>query len=190
MVNVIVIAHAVLQMHVIINRSKDIFLGNVLRDQIVQVALDQDLQLVNVSRALLQKPFQNRVIYLLRHAHFLRVNVYDGLQVHHHIGKDLDIAGAVLSVHPQVRSSGILDGIRDLAGDHRACLSDHLSRHRADHGLCQGLSLDTVLKHQLFIEFVTSYLGEVITPCVKKHAGDQAFRAVHRKRLARTDLLI
>ena len=48
----------------------------------------------------------------------------------------------------------------------------------------------TVSEGKLLIELIPSDLRQVIASRVKEHARDQTLRTVHRKRLARTDLLI
>ncbi len=49
---------------------------------------------------------------------------------------------------------------------------------------------DAVFQRQFFIELITPHLGQVITPGVKKHCGNQAFRTFYGERLARPDLFV
>src|SRR5699024_9806567 len=114
----------------------------------------------------------------------------DRLEVYHHIRKDLDIPGLVLSLYPQVRSSGILDRVRDLACDLCSFFGNNFTCQRADYILCEDLSCNAVPEHKLLIEFIASYLCQVITSRIKEHTIDQALRAVNGKRFARTDLFV
>ena len=91
MVDVVVISHAVLKMHIVVDGSQDIFLGNMLRNQVVDIASDHALHLVDISGSLLDDACQHRIVHLLLHADFVGINACDSLQIHHHIGKDLDV---------------------------------------------------------------------------------------------------
>ena len=102
MVDVIVISDAVFQMDIIVNGCNDVILRDMLRDQVVDVAADHALHLIDIACGLLDDACQDRIVYLLCHAHFLRVDVHNSLKIHHHIGKDLDISGRVLALYPQV----------------------------------------------------------------------------------------
>ena len=63
MVNVIRIAHLLLQVHIIVNGSKDIFLCNVLRNQVVDVPADSLFQLLWIRASFFQDRSQGRVVY-------------------------------------------------------------------------------------------------------------------------------
>ncbi|GFI11334.1 hypothetical protein IMSAGC007_03808 [Lachnospiraceae bacterium] len=62
MVNVVVIAHTVFQMQVIVNGSNNIFLCNMLWNQLVNITLHGCLALLQIAR-FIQYLFQSRVIY-------------------------------------------------------------------------------------------------------------------------------
>ena len=190
MVDIVVISHAVLKMHIVVDGRKDIFLRDMLRDQVVDITLDQPLHLIDISCRLLDDACQDRIVYLLLHADFLRIDVHNSLKVYHHIGKDLDISRLVLSLYPQVRSCRVLDRVCDLSCDLRAFLSYDLTCHRAHYILCEDTSCDTVFEHQLLIEFIASDFRQVIPARIEEHARDQTFRTVYRKRLSRTDLFV
>ena len=144
MVNVIVIAHAVFQMHIIINRSKNVFLRNVLWNQVVNVTLYQRFQFINVPCTLLKQPFQDRIIHLLCNTHFHWVDIHNSLQVYHHIRKNFNIAGAFLTLYPQKWNGRILDRIGKFSCDHGSCLRNHFPCNCADNLFCQSLSFHTV----------------------------------------------
>ena len=63
MVDVICVAHLLLQMHIIVNGSKDIFLCNVLWNQVVDVPADSLLKSLPVGTSFFQNRSQGRVIY-------------------------------------------------------------------------------------------------------------------------------
>ena len=190
MVDIIIISDAVLKMNVIVNGSKNVFLRNMLRDQIVDISSDHTFHLIDISGGFLNNSRQDRIIHLLCHAYFFRVNINDCLKVYHHVGKDFDISGSILSFNPQESNCRILNRIRDLTGDLCTFFSHNLSCQRTYHILCEDTSVYAVSKHQLLIEFIASYFRQIITSRVKEHAVDQTLRAVHCKGLARTDLFI
>ena len=45
---------------------------------------------------------------------------------------------------------------------------------------------DAVPERKLLIELITSYLGKIISPCVKEHGVYETLGALYRKRLAGT----
>ena len=62
MVDIVVVSDAVLQMDVIVNGSNDIFLGNMLRNQLVNITLHGCLKLLRIG-GFFQYFFQSRIIY-------------------------------------------------------------------------------------------------------------------------------
>ena len=63
MVNVIRIAHLALQVHIIVNGSKDIFLCDVLWYQVVDIPADGFLQRLRIRASFFQDRRQGRVVY-------------------------------------------------------------------------------------------------------------------------------
>ena len=62
MVDIVLITDAVLQMQVIVNGSNNVFLGNMLRNQIVDLALNCFLDILDAF-IFFQYLFQSRIIY-------------------------------------------------------------------------------------------------------------------------------
>ena len=189
-VDVIVVAQSVLQVHIIINGSKNIFLGNVLGDQIMDISADRIFQLLDISCGLLQKAGQYRIVYQLCHAHFLGVDINHRPKVHHHIGEHFDITLLIRTLDPYERNRRVLDGIRQLSGHLGPGFRQHFAGQRTHHILRQYMACDPVAEHKLLIKFIPAHFGQVVPSGIKEHAGDQALRTVHCQRLARTDLLI
>ena len=84
MVDVIIVAKAILQMHVIVDGRKYIILCNMLRNQIMDLAADRLLDILQI-RVLFQNLLQNRIIHFFRHMNFLRVHIHPAGDVYHHI---------------------------------------------------------------------------------------------------------
>jgi len=116
-VDIIGISCAVFQMHVVVDRCKNIFFCDVLRNQIMKISLDQSLHLIYITCRFFNDSCKNRIIYLLCHANLGRININNSLEVNHHIGKDLDISGSLFTLYPDVRYCRILDHISDLTSN-------------------------------------------------------------------------
>ena len=145
MIDIVIISKPIFQMDIIINGSYDIFLRNMLRYQIVDIPPDRILKLVDIAAGLFQKPCEHRIIHLLRHSDFFRINIHNSRNINHHIRDDLDIALLVVTSDPHVRNRRILYLIGKLPGHLRALFCDHFACDRASHALGKDLPGDTVL---------------------------------------------
>ena len=186
-VDIVGIAKAILQMHVIVNGCQNVILRNVLRNQLGSLAANRFFQLFRI-RILFHQLFQNRIIYQFLDAEFSRLAVHIFLQIHHTVGEHFDIA--FLSFDPNERNRGILNLYRQIRVHFRIRFRDNLSGNRIHHILRQHLAADPVFQGKFFIEFITSYFCQVISSGVEKHTCDQALRALNSQRFARTDLFI
>ena len=189
-VDIIIRTNTILQMHVIVNRSKNIFLRNMLRNQVVNISVDRILEFIDITCCLFQDCSQNRIIYLLCHAQFSRIYVYDCIQINHHVRENFDLSLLFRILQPYSRNSRILNLICYISSNLRSFFCNDFTCQRAYNRLSQYMTWNTVLKSQLFIKFVTANLSQIITSRIKEHAGNQTFRTVYCQRLARTDLLI
>ena len=63
MIDVVGVAHFLLQVHIIVDGGDDILLGNVLRNQLVDVPVDGLLQELLVISAFFQDTFEHRIEY-------------------------------------------------------------------------------------------------------------------------------
>ena len=156
----------------------------------MNISLDQRFQFFHISCRFFQKSCQYRVVYLLCHSDFFRIDIHNCLQIYHHIRQNLDIAGLILSLYPYKRSTTVLDRICNLSCDQSSFFCNNLSCQLIHNILCHFLPFDTVFQCQFFVEFVTSDFCKIITSRIKEHACNQTFCTVHCKRLSRTDLLI
>ena len=190
MIDVIIVSDAVLKMNIIVDGSENVFLCNMLRDQVVDVTPDHALHLIDVACGFFDDACQNRIVNLLRHADLFRININDCLKVYHHIGQNLDISGSILSFYPQILSRRILDRVSNLAGNLCPFFSHNFTCERAYNIFCQDTSVYTVPEHQFLIKFITAYFRQIVASRVKEHTVDEALRAVYCKRLARTDLFV
>ena len=83
MVDIVIIAQTILQMHVIVNRSKDIFFCNVLWNQLMNLTADCVLDILNIL-ILFQDLSQNWIVNKFCHSHGRRINVHIVGDIHHH----------------------------------------------------------------------------------------------------------
>ena len=189
MVDIVFVSHMVFQMHTIIDRSKNILFGDMLRDQVGHASFNC-LKTVRLLFVLLQDLLQNRVVYFLGDSQFFLVRLRQkGMEIYHHIGKNL-YAVSFLVLYVNKRNRCVLDLIRQLLRDESAGLSDHFSGLVADRILSKSCPGDAVAERKFFVEFISSDLGQVITSHVKKHGIEKAESVLIRQRLARTDSLI
>ena len=168
-----------------------------LRNQLVDVLADGCLQgLLILGSHFLQDGHEGGIIYHLMNACFLRVEAYIGSEVYHHVGKDLDLpALSVLSVslgapYEHVGNTGVLDPVAGSLGQGLPCLGKDLSGAAVHHILRQDLSVQAVAECKLLVEFISSYLGQIVASRIEEHAHNQAFCAFYGQRLARTYLLV
>ena len=76
MVDIIIVAQAILQMHIIVDGSQDIFLGNMLGYQFMYVLLDCFCQLLGIIAELFQDLCQNRIVYQFMDTEILGIAIY------------------------------------------------------------------------------------------------------------------
>ena len=83
-----------------------------------------------------------------------------------------------------------MDLIRQLTVHLRTGFRKDFSGGLIHHILGEDHAVDPIAQHQLLVEFITSHLCQIITPGIKEHGVDQALGALHRQRLAGTDLAV
>ena len=189
-IDIIVIAQTILQMHVIVNGGQNILLGNVFRDQIVNIALDSVFDILDIC-IFGKNSGQHRIINQLCHSQFFLFflgQIHVSRKIYHHTGKHFDIAG--LSLDPYIRNCRILDLISQLFCHLGARLSQDLPCGDIHYILGKNVSGDTVPEHQLLVEFISTNLCQIITARVKEHGHDQTLGALYSQRLAGTDLFV
>ncbi len=188
MVDIVIIADAILQMDVIVNGSQNVFLCNMLRNQFVYILADHLCKLRRIAAVLVKNLLQNRIINQFRNAQLLGIAVNKIRDIHHHVGENLDIP--LLRLDPHGRNRSVLDGIRHLHRHLVARFRQNLPCLGIHHILCKHMVSDPVSEHQFFIKFISADLCKIISSGVEKHCHNQAFRTLYAERLAGTDLFI
>ena len=187
MVNIVIISDAVLQVHVVVDGGKNIFLCDMLGNQIMNGSVHSLLKLLRVG-ILFQKLFQHRIIDQLRDSHFFRIHIHEVSDIYHHAGEHLYIA--LFRLNPHIGNRRVLNPVRQFSVRLGSGLCQHLARSGIHHVFRQHMAGNPVSQHQLLIKFIPSHLGQIISSGVKKHAGNQALRAFHRQRLAGPDFFV
>ena len=190
MIDIVAVADAVFQMHIVVNGSKDIFLCNMLRNQFMNTLSERFRKCLRIIVVLiLQKDLSERgIINEFCNAQFLGIAVHIVCNVDHKIAENLDIS--LLGAYPDIRNRGILDLISHLSGDFFSCCSENVAVRLVNNVLCEDHALDTVSESKLLIELVSADLRQIISAGIEEHRVDQAVRALHGKRLAGADLLV
>ena len=101
-----------------------------------------------------------------------------GGKLHHHVGENLLLP--VGTVHPYKGNSRVLNLHGRFLVKLGACLCQNLACGGIHHILCQYLSVQTVLKGQFLIKFVSADFCKVISSGVKEHAVKETFCTVNR----------
>ena len=187
MVNIVIIAQPIFQMDIIVNGCQNILFCNMLWNQIMDIPSDRLFNIVDII-VLFQNAFQHRIIYQFRDSYLFRIHVHKIGDIHHHAGEHLDIA--LFCLYPHKRNRRVLNRVSHLFRHCRTLFCDDLTGCDIHHILSQHMAGDTVSKQKLFIEFVTSHLSQIITAGIEKHTHNEAFRTLHRQRLAGTDFFI
>ncbi|GFH92745.1 hypothetical protein IMSAGC002_04017 [Lachnospiraceae bacterium] len=170
MVNIIRVSDAVFQVNIIIYGSNNIFLRNVLRYQFMHVLLYGFCQFFRVIAVIIQNLRQNRIINQFRDSQFPGVAIHKIRNIHHHIGKNLNIF--LFRLYINIGNRCILDSIRQFRLHLCSGLCQYLPCRCIHHIFCQHMASYSILKCKLFIEFISSDFCQIISSGVKKHCGN------------------
>ena len=140
MVDIIIRTNTILQMNIIVNRSKNIFLRNMLRNQIVNISVDRILEFIDITCCLFQDCSQNRIIYLLCHAQFSRIYIYDCIQINHHVRENFNLSLLFRILQPYSRNSRILNLICYISSNLRSFFCNDFTCQRAYNRLSQYMT--------------------------------------------------
>ena len=187
MIDIIVVTDVIFQMHVIVNGRENIVPGNMLGNQVVDIPADRRLDIL-FRLVLLENLSQHRIVYQFRNAQRFGFTVHIVGNIHHHVGENLHVSG--LRLNPHIGDCRVLDLIRQLTVHLRTGFRKDFSGGLIHHILGEDHAVDPIAQHQLLVEFITSHLCQIITPGIKEHGVDQALGALHRQRLAGTDLAV
>ncbi len=189
-IDIIRIADAVLEMHIVVDGSKNVFLGDVLRNKLVNTLLERISQCLRILVVLILEEdlTESRIINLLMDSEFFRIAVNKVCDVNHKVAQHLDIA--LFCLNYNTRNSRVLNGIRHLTRNGFACAAEYFAVCLIDDILCEDMADNTVAEGKLLIKFITADLGKIIAARIKQHRIDQAVCRLHRERFAWTNLLV
>ena len=188
MVNIVIITDTVFQMNIVVDGCKNIFLGNMLRNQFMYILLDRLGKSFRIFTELFDNLCQYRIIYMLCDTQFFRIALYKACNVYHHIGKNLNVLFLCLDIYK--RNCCILNGICQFSSNLRAGCCQNLSGQSIHNILCQDVMSDSVSECKLFVEFISANLCQIISSGVKEHGVDQAFRALNTQGLTGTNFFV
>ena len=135
-VNVIGRADALFDLHVVVDRSKNVFLRDVLRNQAIHMPLHVLLDVDLVLLGLLQDFHERRIVDRLHNAVFGRILHVDIVaDIDHEVREHLQRAlGRARALHHHIRNARVLNLGREFSRDHRAALRENLAGVRI-HGI-------------------------------------------------------
>ncbi len=173
-INVVLVADAVLQMHVVVDRSKNIFLRNMLGNQKMHISAQHFRKLLRILVVLifLEDFTKSRIINLLGDAKLFRIAVYKVSDVNHQVGQDLHAVSCIGS-DPDIRNCRVLDFIGHLYGNSVSRAADNIAVCAVNNVFRKNMAGDSEPECQLLVEFIAAYLCKVIPARIKEHGFDQ-----------------
>ena len=124
-IDIIAVTDVVLDVHVVINGSKNIFLGNMLRNKLMNILSQSFAQSLRIITVFLYQLLKDRVIYQLGNTQFLRIALNKVSNVYHHVGENLNIL--LLCSNHYIRDGIELNLISKLSSNLGSCLCDNLA---------------------------------------------------------------
>ncbi len=190
MVDIVIAADPVLDVHVVVDGGDDILLGHMLGNQLMHTPAQDVAQSLGILALLEadQDLAKGGIVDLLRDAEILGIAVDIVVQVDHEVGKDLDVA--LLCPDHDIRHSRVLDLVGHLPGDSIPGAAENIPVGLIHNILSQHMAGDPAAHGKLLVEFIAAHLGQIISPGIKEHGVDQAVRALDGKGLTRPDLLV
>ena len=199
MVDIVIISDAVLKMHIVIDRSKYIFPGNMLRDKLVDTSANCLLQLF-LGSAAVQNLAEYRVVNQFGHTQFLLLFLahFDPAVDVNHEGREnfrardlfLALYVLVMGKYRDGRNSFILYPVRDFSRTDRSGFRNHFTALGVDDILSQSKSADPVAETELFVVLVPADFRQVISPRIKKEILHLKDSGIDRQRFSGTDFFI
>ena len=172
----------------IVDGGENIIHDNVLGDQLV-LPLPQGVFQLFGGAGGFQDLSQHAEADLFVNAAFLfRVEIHVAGNIHHTVRDDLDRLLLSLCHDIGHGHAGVFHLHRFLTAQHLALVEHHLAGERVGDRRGQLLALETVGDSKLFIVFIASHPGQVVTPCVKKQGVYMGLGAFNSRGLAGAEL--
>ena len=144
MIDIIIVAQTVLQMHIVVDGSQNVFLSNMLGYQFMYILFDSFCQLLGILSELLQDLSQNRIVYQFVNTEISGIAVNIMRQIHHKVGQDFYISLFGLNIYEG--NSTVLDGICQFCSHLVTCGCNDLTGGRIHNISSQDLMTDTILQ--------------------------------------------
>ena len=173
-IDVVLGADAVLQMHIVVDRSKNIFLRNMLGNQQMHISAQHFRKLLRILVVLifLEDFTKSRIVNLLGDTKLFRIAVHKVGDVNHQVGQDLHAVSGVGS-DPDIRNCRVLDFIGHLYGNCVSRAADNIAVRAVNNVFRKNMAGDSEAERQLLVEFIAADLREVIPARIKEHGFDQ-----------------
>ena len=188
MVDIVVVTDSVLKMDIVVNGCNDILPGHMLGNQLMDILPNGLRKPFRILPEFLKNLRQNRIIHMLCNAKLSGIAINEAGKLHHHIGKNFYISLLCLNIY--IRNGRILNFIGQLCTHLCPCFRKHLSCQGIHHILRKNMVPYPVAERQLFVEFISSHLCQIISSGVKKHGVNKAFRTLNAEGLTGTDFFV
>ena len=186
MVDVVRVAHAVVQAQQIRHGGDDIVDDDVLRNQEREVFLQRLLEVLGID--LLHDFLQRGQVNLFVDAHFGRVEGQPRGRVHEVVADDLQLMA--LDGKHDVVDAGVFDQLGHVGVNRLARGGEDFAAFGIDNVRRRGEARDTVGNAELFIELVTAHAHEVVALGVEEERTQQRTRGIDCRRLAGAQALV
>ena len=190
MVDIVYIAVAVIQMHHIVDGSKNIFQCDVFGQQFVDVFLDRRFQFFCCC-VFFQQFHQHRIVntffdfqFFCRQTEFFNIRI----DLNHLVCQNFYFS--VFYCDIDETNTCILDLIAQFHCQDRTFFSHNFTCHRIHYVFSQNRISHTVSQCQFFIEFITAYFCQIVSLRVKEHTIQQRSGAFYCRGFTGTQLLI
>ena len=198
MVDIVCRANAVSEAKKIVDRGKDIFLGNVLRAKLCESLGDELLDVSLLSLALealglcssddLGKDTESNLLTCLNTA-VGKVVAENKLGTNGVVAEHLNLTLKV-SLNENLIYKAVLNCNSKLAGDLRSCLCNDLACERINHGLSKDETLNSSCKSNLTVVLITTNSSKVVSLGIEEHIVDKNFSRLNVGGLTGTELLV
>ena len=189
-VDIVYVAVAVIQMHHIVDGSKDVFQCDVFGQQFVDVFFDRCFQFFRCC-VFFQQFCQHRIVNSFLDAQFFCIQTkFFNIRIDLNNLVCQNFYFSVFYCDINVANTCILDLIAQFHCQDSAFFSHYFACHRVNYVFSQHCTFYTVSQCQFFVEFITAYFCQVVSLRIEEHTIQQGSGAFYCRGFAGTQLLI
>ena len=182
MVDIVIGTDAVGKAVKVVYRRENIIGDDMARNKIVNVVGNRFLKLLTLI--LLHKLLQNDKADALFNAQLSRVKVNKVSKLDHAVGENLYLTAVSLKVY--LNNAVVVDLLGDCAGDKLTGVCDYLTCYVAYDRSCEDVTDNSGPQCELFVVFITSDSGDVVSSGIKEEVVNKCLGAVDSRGITGT----